>query len=191
MPKKKPKSKLDKISSKLNRMDSKLNKLEKVEERVETEEKVVEKKEVQIQKEEQKVENAIFRLGKFTFKRTHLMVLIKGTAGSFLGVGLGRSLLNMEELANKLPWWNIIGILFFILIISGLLIYKSEKETIKTEGLKIVWKRLITLYFLAILVEFIALLLFMSLPASSAALIKVLVIGSYAAMAGAVSFSLV
>ncbi len=198
MPKNRSKSKPEKISVKLNKIDSKLNKLEKVEEKIEQEEralnreeKVIEKKENQIQTDEKKIEKALFQIGKFTFKRAHLMVLIKGTAGSFLGVGLGRSLLNMEELANKLPWWNIMGILFFILIISGLLIYKSEKELIKQKGLKVVWVRLAALYIMALIVEAIALWLFMSVPANSLILIKVLVIGSYAAMAGAVSFSLV
>lgn len=191
MPQKRSKSKLNQISNKLNKIDSKLDKLEKVEEKIEREEKSVEKKEIQIQKEEKKIENILFQIGKFTFKRAHLMVLIKGTAGSFLGVGLGRTILNMEDLANKLPWWNVIGILFFILIISGLLIYKSEKELIKKEGLKVVWTRLAALYIMALLVELIALWLFMGIPASNIALIKVLIIGSYAAMAGAVSFSLV
>jgi len=106
-------------------------------------------------------------------------------------VGLGRSLLNMEDLANNLSWWNIFGILLFILIISGLLIYKTEKDFVKKEGTGVIWRRLIALYLVALIVEFIALWLFSSLPSDPVILIKVLVIGSYAAMAGAVSFSLV
>jgi len=42
-----------------------------------------------------------------------------------------------------------------------------------------------------LVIEFIALWLFASLPGDLATLIKVLIIGSYAAMAGAVSFSLI
>ncbi|MFA6461078.1 MAG: hypothetical protein WCV90_02335 [Candidatus Woesearchaeota archaeon] len=191
-------SKLDTIIKRLDKVDAKLStikneniKLEKEEKLIGKEDKRIEKKENQIQKEESKIEKGIFQIGKFTFKRNHLMLLIRGTAGSFLGVGLGRSLLNMEDLANKLSWWNILGILLFILIISGLLIYKNEKDFVKKEGTGVIWRRLIALYLIALIVEFIALWLFSSLPTNYLTLIKVLVIGSYAAMAGAVSFSLV
>lgn len=176
--------KLNAILTKENKIESKLNTLQKEEQRVE-------KKEEKIEKEEQRIEKVLFQIGKFTFKRKHLMEVIRGTAGSFLGVGLGRSLLNMESLADTLQWWNVIGILLFILIISGLLIYKNEKDYIKKEGMQIVWRRLITLYLIALIVELIALWLFAALPGSNITLIKELIIGSYAAMAGSVSFSLI
>lgn len=184
-------SKLNTIIHRLDKVDAKLSSIKKENIKLEKEEKNISQKETKIQKEEQKIEKSIFQIGKFTFKRNHLMLLIRGTAGSFLGVGLGRSLLNMEDLANKLSWWNIFGILLFILIISGLLIYKNEKDFVKKEGTAVIWRRLIALYLIALIVEFIALWLFSSLPTNYLTLIKVLVIGSYAAMAGAVSFSLV
>ncbi|MEK6845212.1 MAG: hypothetical protein AABY26_00515, partial [Nanoarchaeota archaeon] len=58
------------------------------------------------------------------------------------------------------------------------------------EGLAIVWKRLSALYFIALIVEWISLWLFLALPEGDLTLLKMLIIGSYAAMAGAVSFSL-
>ena len=112
-------------------------------------------------------------------------------AGAFLAVGLGQNLLNKEELARNLPWWNVIGILIFIIGISWLLIYKNEREIVKKEGYRVVWRKLIFLYLIALVIEFIALWLFASLPVDTATLLKVLVIGSYAAMAGPVNFSLI
>jgi len=97
----------------------------------------------------------------------------------------------MESLAEKLEWWNIIGILIFIIGISWLLIYKNEKQYVQKQGMGVVWKRLVFLYVIALIIEFIALWLFASLPPDTSTLIKILVIGSYAAMAGAVSFSLI
>ncbi len=170
---------------------TKLNSLEKELKKTERTEHKIEKEEVNIEKQEQKIENVLFTIGNFTFKRKHFLELIRGTAGAFLGVGLGRNILNLNELAGKLPWWNIIGILVFVLGISALLLYKSEKDYIKKEGMQVVWKKLLLLYFISLIVEFIALWLFGSLPPSPELLIKTLVIGSYAAMGGAVTFTIV
>lgn len=179
------------ILRQLDRIDRKLGKLEREEEKVEREEKRIEAKETTIQTEQQKTEKALFELGRFTFKRQHLLELIRGTAGAFLGVGIGRNLLNLEELAGRLPWWNVFGILVFILLVSGLLIYKNEKDFIRKKGYGIVWRKLILLYFIAALVELIALWLFAALPGNTATLVKMIIIGSYAAMGGAVTFTIV
>ena len=101
------------------------------------------------------------------------------------------TLLNTKNLALNLPWINVIGILVFILTISVLLIYKNQKDFIKTEGKKIIFQKLIYLYLVAIFVELIALWLFGGIPESAGLLIKMLIVGSYSAMAGAVSFSMV
>ncbi len=175
----------------LGRIERKLGKLEREEEKVEREEKRIEAKETAIQKEQQKTERVLFELGQFTFRRKHLLELIRGTAGAFLGVGIGRNLLNLEELAGKLPWWNVIGILAFILFVSGLLIYKNEKDFVRKKGYGIIWRKLILLYFIAALVELIALWLFAALPGDTATLIKMIIIGSYVAMGGAVTFTIV
>lgn len=176
---------------KVSKIEQELREIKKTEEKLLKKEERIERKENKILAEEEKIEKVLFRIGNFEFKRKHLLELIKGVAGAFLGVGIGRSILNLDSLAQKLPWWNIIGILIFIIGISWLLIYKNEKQYVQKHGLKVVWKKLLFLYLVSLIIEFIALWLFASLPSDTATLIKVLVIGSYAAMAGAVSFSLI
>lgn len=173
-----------KVLRKLDKIDKEIQSIKKAESKTIVEEK-------KIEKEEEKIEKAIFKLGRLTFKRQHFLELIRGTAGAFLGVGLGLNLLNLKNLATNLPWYNVIGILIFILTISSLLIYKNEKDYVKTEGKKIVFKRLVFLYIIALVVEFLALELFGGIPDTNEILIKMMIIGSYSAMAGAVSFSIV
>lgn len=176
---------------KISKVEQELRQIRKTEDKLLKQEQRIEEKENKILAEEEKIEKVLFRIGRFEFKRKHLLELIKGVAGAFLGVGIGRSILNLDSLAEKLPWWNIFGILIFIIGISWLLIYKNERQYIQKHGLVIVWKKLIFLYLISLMIEFISLWLFASLPPEMATLIKVLVIGSYAAMAGAVSFSLI
>jgi len=183
--------KVDEILKELKIIESELRGVEIFEKKLEKEERKVLEKEESIEKEEKKIQREIFQLGNFTFRRKHLLEIIRGTAGAFLGVGLGRNLLSLEGLANNLAWANIIGILLFILIISALLIYKNEHDFIKKEGKSIVWKKLVMLYGIAVVVELLALGLFGGWPGSTEVLIKMLIIGSYAAMAGAVSFSII
>ena len=176
---------------KLSKVEQELRQIRKNEEKLLKQEERIERKENKILAEEEKIEKVLFRIGSFEFKRKHLLELIKGVAGAFLGVGIGRSILNLDTLAEKLQWWNIIGILIFIIGISWLLIYKNEKQYVQKHGFMLVWKKLVFLYVISLFIEFMALWLFASLPPDAATLIKVLVIGSYAAMAGAVSFSLI
>src|SRR3989344_8851433 len=180
-----------KMRDKEKSIHEELEEIERNEARMLKEEKKIEKRESKILAEEQKIEKDLFKIGNFEFKKKHLLELIKGIAGAFLGVGLGRSILNLESLTEKLQWWNIIGILIFIIGISSLLIYKNEKQYVQKQGLKVIWKKLVFLYVISLIIEFIALWLFASLPPDFATLVKVLVIGSYAAMAGAVNFSLI
>ena len=115
------------VSSQLSKINRKVRNLERLERKIQ-------KEELQIEKEENQIEKDIFRIGKLTFKRKHFLELIRGTAGAFLGVGLGMTLVNTKGLATNLPWPNVIGILLFIWVISSLLVYKNEKDFIKTEG---------------------------------------------------------
>lgn len=181
---KKSNSKKNEILSQIKLLNKKLEIISQREGKIEKEEKKIEKEEVQ-------VEHVLFKIGNVMFKRKHLLSLIRGIAGSFLGVGLGKILLNQEGLANQLSWWNIFGITLFILFISGLLIYKNEKEYVKTKGYKVITQRLVFLYVISLLVEFMSLWLFNALPGDLGTLVKVLIIGSYAAMAGAVSFTVI
>ena len=190
MPKKSKDDKLDLVLRKVRAIERELRGVEKIERKVEREERKMEKEQKEIHKEEERIEHALFTLGKFTFKRKHMLELIRGTAGAFLGVGLGKSLLSVRDLALTLPWWNVIGILVFILVISILLIYKNEHDYIHKEGTSIIWKKLVFLYGISLMVEFFALWLFGGLPGTSGELTKTMIIGSYAAMAGSVSFSI-
>ncbi len=185
------------IERKLDSMQRDISEIKKIQKQLLVREKSIEKKEGtivkkedEIKKHEERIERALFTVAGFTFRRKHLMEVIRGIAGSFLGVGLGRNLLNMEQLASNLSWLHIIGLLFFILSISGLLIYKNERATVSAKGLRVVFYKLAFLYCMAIFVEFLALVLFNALPGSPVLMVKVLIIGSFAAMAGAVSFSL-
>ena len=177
--------------SQLSRIERKLGSIKQEEDRIVLEEEKIERKEKLIEQEEQKVEKILFQLGNFTFKRKHLMELIRGTAGAFFGVGIGRNLLNLQDLADKLPWWNVIGILIFVLFVSALLIYKNERSFVRQKGYGIVIRKLVLFYVIAIAVELISLWLFKALPAEFATIVKMLVIGSFAAMGGAVTFSIV
>ena len=172
------------VPDEVNHIEQEVRELKKIESKIS-------KEETKIEGEQQKIEKEIFSLGKFTFKREHFLELIRGTAGAFLGVGLGMNLLNTKNLASNLPWVNVFGILIFILTISSLLIYKSEKDFVKKEGKKVIFKKLVFLYFVALVVELVALWLFGGLPSSGLILVKMLIIGSYSAMAGAVSFSII
>ena len=172
------------VLNKLNKIDKEINSLEKTQGNVLREEKRIEKK-------EEKIDRVLFQMGRLTFKRKHFLELIRGVAGAFLGVGLGMNLLNLKNLASTLPWVNILGIFLFILIISSLLIYKNERDFVKERGIAQIIKRLALLYLIVLGVELIALWLFGGIPESSGILVKMLIIGSYSAMAGAVSFSII
>ena len=179
------------VEKRLGSIEEKIGRISETEKQLLKQEKKIEKKEGRILTEEEKIEKVLFKIGKFEFKRKYLLELIKGVAGAFLGVGLGRSILNLDSLVEKLPWWNVLGILFFIIGISWLLIYKNERTHVQKHGLKVIWKKLVFLYVISLIIEFITLWLFAGLPADAGTLAKILVIGSYAAMAGAVSFSLI
>ena len=182
---------LELVLKKVNKIERELKGVEKIEKKVVAEERKIERNQEKIRKEEKKIEQAIFTLGKFTFKRKHLLELIRGTAGAFLGVGLGEGLLGTDKLAGNLPWFNIIGILIFILVISSLLIYKNEHDYIAKKGKGVVFKKLLFLYLISLGVELFALWLFAGLPSDGILIVRTLIIGSYAAMAGAVSFSII
>ncbi len=183
-------SKLKRVLGVEKHIETELRSLEKLERKVDKEEMAAIRKQKEIQKEEKKIERQLFQFGKFTFKRKHLLELIRGTAGAFLGVGLGKSLLSYNTLAAELPWFNVIGILIFILLISGLLIYKTEAEYIRKEGMIIVYRKIFALYLISLIIEFFALWLFAGIPGYNTELIKLMILGSYTAMAGAVTFTI-
>lgn len=183
-----------KVLAKINALDKKLDTVEEIEKHLE---KLVEKEEKEIkkvEKEERKIEKALFKIGKFTIKRSQILELARGVAGAFLGVGLGQALVNSVKLAQTLPWINTLGILAFIFILVGLLIYKHDRDQIKEKKKQPVFyilQKLTTLYLIALLVEALGLILFNSFPGWDETLIKALIIGSYAAMSSAAAFTLI
>lgn len=185
---------VDKVLAKIKVLDEKLDRVKKIEQHlddlVNKEESAVEK----IEAEERKIEAALLTIGNFTVKRSHLLELARGAAGAFLGVGLGQALGGSVHLAETLPWLNIFGILFFIFILVGLLIYRNDRDEIRGSGqepVKFVVKKLVMLYIISLVVQLIGLILFNNFPGWDETLIKALIIGSYSAMSSAVAFTLI
>ncbi len=180
------------IAAKLDSIDEKLDKVEKIEEHLS---KLVDKEAEQIkimEKEEEKVDREILSIGSLTLKRSHVLELARGAAGAFLGVGLGQALGNSVALANKLPWLNIFGILFFIILITGLLIYKNDKDVInKKHPIAYITGKITYLYLISLAVQLLGLVLFNNFPGINETLYKALIIGSYTAMSSAVAFTLI
>lgn len=181
------------VEKKLDKIDRKLSSLSNIEEKIE---QVVEKEDkqlVEIKKEEDLIERNLVKLGTFTIKRSHLMELARGTAGAFLGVGLGQALGLSVNLAAKLPWINIFGILIFVFFLVGLLIYKNDKTFIaesKKQPLMYIFNKVMVLYAISLVVLFFGLLLFDSFPGWNVLLVKALLVGSYPAMSSAAAFSI-
>ncbi len=180
------------VANELKTISSKLRSIEKLEKRLVGMERREEKKENDIEREEEKIEKELLAIGSVTIKRSHVLELARGAAGAFLGVGLGQSLGNSVTLAAKLPWINILGILFFIIVITGLLIYKNDKDVIKKiNPFRYIAGRIAYLYFISLCVQLLGLILFNNYPGQGELLYKALIIGSYTAMSSAVAFTLI
>lgn len=176
--------------SSLNSINKRLDKIEREEKIIEKEEKIVEKKLDDIKKEENNLERVLLKIGKVNFRKKHFLELIRASAGAFLGVALGRGLLGLDSLAKGLPWINVFGILIFIFLLSGLLLYKTERDKIKLSGLKIIVPRLFFIYAVSLIIEILSIFLFNVPHDSLETLAKMVIVGSYAAMASAITFSI-
>jgi hypothetical protein len=209
--KKKKHATISRISEKLDRLEEKVDVIRKgqeeteedVEDTLEAEEKVekevhvidkeIHKVENEMHKMEEgieKVEESVLNIGKFTMGREHFMELARGTAGAFLGVGIGMSIKDIPELAAGLGWNNILGIFAFIMVVGAILIYKNEKQWIEKEGKFFVVKRLVVLFIICICVEALALYIFNTMPLEMNLILKTLIVGSYPAMSGAITFTI-
>lgn len=178
------------VVRRLDLIDARMKRIEREEKVIEKEEKVVEKKLNRIEKEEENIEKVILRIGKVGVRKRHLLELIRASAGAFLGVGIGRGLIGLDGVAKNLSWLNIIAILFFILGISFLLIYKDEKGSPKSGGKLVLFQRLFFIYAVSVIIELISIFLFNVSFDSSQTLAKIIIVGSYTAMASAITFSL-
>jgi uncharacterized membrane protein len=182
------------IAVRLDRIDRRLSSLSNIEEKLERVVKQEDKEIEEIEKEERAIERNLLKLGNFTIKRSHLLELARGTAGAFLGVGLGQALGSNVALAQKLPWPNIFGILFFVFLLVGLLIYKNDKGFIqdtRKDPLNYILGKISTLYAISLAVELIGLVLFNNFPGWNTLLVKALLVGSYPAMSSAAAFSII
>ncbi len=178
------------VGGKLDLINQRLGKIEKDEKRIEEEEKVVEKKMDVLLHEEESLERVILKLGRFNIRKKHFLELVRASAGAFLGVALGRGLIGLDGLAKNLSWPNVIGILFFIFLVSGLLLYKNEKDKIKLKGIRVLLPRLFFIYLVSLFIEVISIFLFNVAYDSFGTLAKMIIVGSYAAMASAITFSI-
>lgn len=183
----------NKINKQLNRIEHKLDGLEDIEDHLEKVVKKEDKEIAKIEKEESQIEKKLVQIGNFSIRRSQVLDLARGVAGAALGVGLGQALGLSVTLANKIPWENAIGLLIFIILLSGLLIYKNEKSLIngtRKHPLRYIIDRVLMLYVISICIEFIGLVLFNNYPGWNATLAKALVVGSFPAMSSAAAFSL-
>jgi uncharacterized membrane protein len=183
-----------KILSRIELMNRKLSKVEKIEEHLD---KLVNREERDIDKIEQretKIEKRLIKVGRLEIKKGHILELIRGMAGAFLGVGLGQAVGGSVSIAQSLPWINTLGILAFILIFVGLIIYRKDKAEIEQEKRSLwshVIRKLLLLYFISVVVQLFGLVLFNDFPGWNDVLARALIIGSYAAMSSAVAFTLI
>ncbi|HSW80626.1 MAG TPA: hypothetical protein VLG47_07655 [Candidatus Saccharimonadales bacterium] len=183
--------KLDNINAKLNKLEHIEEKVEKVLAKQEAQVKRIEKEESKIEKEEKHIEKSLVQVGEFTVKKSQVMEFSRGVAGAFVGVGLGQALGGSVLLAEKLPMRNAIGILIFILVMVGILIFKYDNKYIKGNAFWYIFKKIMFLYAIALVVEFLGLVLFNNFPGWNKTLVVALIIGSYPAMSAAAAFTLV
>jgi len=182
-----------KTERQLNRIEARLTSLNTIEEKLEDVVKKEDKEIQEIEKEEKQIERTLLKLGDFTIKRSHLLELARGTAGAFLGVGLGQALGGSVTLAQKLPWPNVFGILLFIFLLVGLLIYKNDKAFMvgaRIKPLGYISSKIMALYAISLAVELVGLILFNNFPGWNILLVKALLVGSYPAMSSAAAFSI-
>ena len=192
------------LYKKIDRLEGKIDLLRKQQERTEDDveeslkdadevEKDVEEIEKDIDKVEknvEKIEEEIVNIGRLTMKKRHFTELIRGIAGAFLGVGIGMGMRLVPIMAENIEWANAIGILVFIFMLGSMLIYKNEKDMVEKHGNMFVVKRLLILFLISIAVEVVALYLFNLMPADPELALKALIVGSYPAMSGAITFSI-
>lgn len=179
-----------KISREVDAVEGEVQDVEKNIEKVEQDIDRIEKDIDQIGENVSKMEENLLTIGRFTVGREHFMEMARGAAGAFLGVGIGMGIRWIPGVAESLEWINVISILIFILAVGALLVYKYEKEWVEKHGGIFVVKRILFLFVISMGIEAAALLLFNMMPVGIEAMVKTLIVGSYPAMAGAITFTI-
>lgn len=181
------------VNKKLTHIEHQLESLNRIEAGLENVVKKENKEIAEIEKEEMLIERNLLKIGNFTLKRSHLLELARGTAGAFLGVGVGQALGISVTLAKKIPWPNALGLLIFIVLLVGILIYKNDKAAMagtRKHPMRYISERILQLYAISWAVELIGLILFNNFPGWNGLLVKTLVVGSFPAMSSAAAFSI-
>jgi len=169
---------------------SKIEKIGHVEKRLATEERKIEKEEKKIEKVEKEI---LFEIGSFKLRKKHVFDVAKIAGGALLGTGLGLDLMsNYEEIATQLPWFKVIGLFVTSMFIAALMIYHEDHAEIRKVKHKALFlaKRLLTIYLISITVVSLVTIFFSPELIPLELIIKVLFIGSFSAVSGAVTFDM-
>lgn len=172
------------IAKKIQEIEKKEETIEDLEERIEDLQEKSEETLDKLDEGEKRIERAVLALGRFTIRKKYLLETTRVMAGAALGVSVGMSLRIIPEIAKNLPWANIIGIFSFIMFISIVLVYKSEHIF----GRSGVIKKLVEIMLISVFVEVVTLYLFNILPSDPETLLKVVVVGLFPTMSGAITF---
>jgi len=149
----------------------------------------IEKREIEIEKLEKEV---LFKIGSLKVRKKHIFDNTKIVAGALLGTGLGRAIESSRGFAETLPLTNILAIVGISLILAALLTFKTEKKEILSSKtpMKYILGRVAHIYLVAILVVALSSLLFVTEFPEPVLFLKVLLISSFSAVSGAITFSL-
>jgi hypothetical protein len=188
--KKRGKSKTTKPSAIQIKLLAEEKKIEKEEKKIVAEEKNIVKKERKIIKLEKQL---IFKIGKLKVTKQHVFDVAKVTGGAMLGTGLGWNIVGRYgDLAAQLEWFKIIGLILVSLILATVLIYHEERNVLKRKKNKpaYILSKLAIVYVISFgVVAIISYLLSPVLP-NTELLIKILFIGSFSAVSGAITFNM-
>lgn len=184
------KKEVSKVSKEVNKVEGEVDNVEKNIGKIGQDIDIVEKNINKLGKDVEKIEENLLTIGRFTVGREHFMEMARGAAGAFLGVGIGLSTGWVPGTVAGLQWVHIIAILAFVLGIGSILIFKYEKEWVDKHGNVFVIKRITYLFIISLGIQFIALILFNLLPGDVDTIVRVLIAGSYPAMAGAITFTI-
>ncbi len=172
------------IAKKIQEIEKKEEAIENLEERIEDLQEKSEETLDKINEGEKRIESAVLALGRFTIRKKYLLETTRVLAGAALGVSVGMSLRIIPEIAKNLPWANIFGIFSFIMFISVVLVYRTEHIL----GRGNVLKKLLEIMLISAFVEVVTLYLFNILPSDPETLLKVVVVGLFPTMSGAITF---
>ncbi len=161
-----------------------------VEKHIIREEKKIEALEKKILKEEHEI---IGSLGKLKLKQGHLLDFFKIVGGALIGTSFGAKIVGQTELVQSIPWINVIGIFVLSLVVGFAMVYKAEKDKLKKmkNPKTYLLLRLFYIWVIAAAIGGLSSSLFITEPLETLVFIKVVLVGSYPALAGAIGFNFI